>query len=345
MPSIILIVLFDFVALTRVKGSVERRITYAYEGLADQELLLNHAHLDNTTLGTVPRHLSLSHPISRWSLPASRSFSSSFLGKKALPAVLLKPPRATVLEKFTSLLNGGGGSNGEKKRQAAKEALFSTIEGLNRGVNANEEQKEAVDKAARALEQLNPNKQSLSSDQVNGEWELIYTTSASILGTGKLPPFRPWGPIYQTIDAVNLRARNRETWPFFNSVEAELTPTNATNVNVQFKLFRIFGLLPVTAPESAKGQLDTTYVDSNLRVSRGDKGNLFVLVMSNPEERLFAPAAFIQISNGLSISAFVSVTSLALIGFVTVSGMARAAARCFSHTAIIADKEALLTSS
>ena len=60
-------------------------------------------------------------------------------------------------------------------------------------------------------------------------------------------------------------------------VEAELTPETKSRVAVQFKKFKILGLLPITAPENAKGKLDTTYLDEELRVSRGDRGNLFVL--------------------------------------------------------------------
>ena len=60
-------------------------------------------------------------------------------------------------------------------------------------------------------------------------------------------------------------------------VEAELTPETKSRVAVQFKKFKILGLIPITAPENAKGKLDTTYLDEELRVSRGDRGNLFVL--------------------------------------------------------------------
>ncbi len=60
-------------------------------------------------------------------------------------------------------------------------------------------------------------------------------------------------------------------------VMAELKPETKSRVGVQFKQFKILGLIPITAPESAKGKLDTTYLDEELRVSRGDKGNLFVL--------------------------------------------------------------------
>ena len=56
-------------------------------------------------------------------------------------------------------------------------------------------------------------------------------------------------------------------------------PPMSTLAQVQFKQFKLLGLIPVTAPESAKGELEITYLDEELRVSRGNKGNLFVLRM------------------------------------------------------------------
>lgn len=50
-------------------------------------------------------------------------------------------------------------------------------------------------------------------------------------------------PIYQYIDTSCMKALNRETAPFFNQVQAELTATSKTNVAVQFTLFKIFGLV------------------------------------------------------------------------------------------------------
>lgn len=58
----------------------------------------------------------------------------------------------------------------------------------------------------------------------------------------------------------------------WKQVYADLTPETQSRVNVQFKTFKIFGLIPVTAPPSARGKLDTTYLDEGLRVGRGDKG-------------------------------------------------------------------------
>ena len=65
-----------------------------------------------------------------------------------------------------------------------------------------------------------------------------------------------------------------------------MTPTSASGVDVQFVRFKIFGVVGVDAPASARGALDTTYLDSELRVGRGDKGNLFVLAMRDREARL-----------------------------------------------------------
>lgn len=58
-------------------------------------------------------------------------------------------------------------------------------------------------------------------------------------------------------------------------VDADLTPVSDSQVEVQFKKFKILGLLPVTAPESAKGSLDTTFLDDEMRISRGDRGELY----------------------------------------------------------------------
>lgn len=56
-------------------------------------------------------------------------------------------------------------------------------------------------------------------------------------------------------------------------------------MGVQFLTFHILGLIPVKAPPTARGQLDITYLDATLRLSRGDKGNLFVLAMDDPKDR------------------------------------------------------------
>jgi hypothetical protein len=196
----------------------------------------------------------------------------------------VKQKSAEIEEAVQSVVSSSS-SLFKKKESAAnvedmKAALLRKIETVERGANASEEDKEEIDVLAQRVEKTQKRKNALETEYINGKWELMYTTSASILGLTKPKLFRPSGPIYQTIDAKNLRAFNSESAPFYNQVSAELTPTSKSSVDVQFKKFGLFnGLIKINAPESAKGKLDTTFVDEDLRISRGDKGNLFVLRM------------------------------------------------------------------
>ena len=172
------------------------------------------------------------------------------------------------------------------QRPQLKARLLDSLDGLERGAAATDEQRERVDAAAQKLERVNPNPRSLSAGCINGRWELLYTTSVSILGSSRPAFLRPSGAIFQTLDVGRMRAKNQETAPFFSSVSAALTQTSPSAVTVQFTAFKLFGLLTVQAPASARGALDTTYVDDTLRISRGDRGNLFVLRMVDPGARL-----------------------------------------------------------
>jgi hypothetical protein len=174
-----------------------------------------------------------------------------------------------------------------------------------------------------ALEAVNPTPRPLEHPSLlTGTWRLIYTTSDSILGTGRLRILRPkYSRILQSINAATLEAKNEE-WVLQgllrNSVKADLIPRDdGRTVTVQFKRFGI-GWLGFPAPKSAVrrfpgvmwicqvpttlhanpeglftscqfitlagqvGVLETTYLDDELRISRGDKGNLFVLVKQGP---------------------------------------------------------------
>jgi len=219
---------------------------------------------------------------------ASSSSSRTALAKAGGPgrraaARRPPPPRAALLDQLASFLGGGGGA---EKRELAKEELLAVIAPLRRGLEAAPEDAARVEAAAKALERLNPTPKPLASELVNGRWELLYTTSQSILG-GSRPFFlRPFGAIYQLIDAPGLRAANRESAPLWNTVSADLRATSASKLAVQFDEFGLFGgLIKIKAPAEAKGTLDTTYLDEEIRVSRGDKGNLFVLRMADPDAK------------------------------------------------------------
>jgi hypothetical protein len=83
--------------------------------------------------------------------------------------------------------------------------LFDAISKVNRGLTATESQQEEIDRLARTLEGLNPNKNSLAAKEINGKWRLVYTTSESILGRNRPPFARPLGPIYQFIGMLFKR--------------------------------------------------------------------------------------------------------------------------------------------
>eukprot|EP01036_Dinobryon_divergens_P047769 gene47769-64075_t len=125
---------------------------------------------------------------------------------------------------------------------------------------------------------MNLSKEPLKDPNINATWTLEYTTSDTVLGRGG---WKRVGPTLQIIDTTNLKAENKEVLSIFGleipqSVKAEITPTSKSEVAVQFKRF-FLGPISFAAPKSARGTLDTTYLDKDFRVSRGDKGNLFIL--------------------------------------------------------------------
>ncbi|KAL8222728.1 hypothetical protein R6Q57_020127 [Mikania cordata] len=170
--------------------------------------------------------------------------------------------------------------------QSLKLELLEYIASLDRGANASSEQQDRVDQLARQLEAANKVKEPLESNLVNGKWELLYTTSQSILQTKRPKILRANGKIYQTINVDTLRAQNMETWPFFNQATANLVPLNAKQVAVKFDAFKVLGLIPIRARGSGRGQLEITYLDEELRISRGNEGNLFILRMVDPTYRV-----------------------------------------------------------
>ena len=160
-----------------------------------------------------------------------------------------------------------------------KSEILSLARKVDRGLKETPTEKEAMLTLFEQLEKKNKYKESLKSSLINAIWKVEYTTSDSILGRGGSQRV---GPILQTIDGPNLFAENTDTVNYFGllkvprSVTAALTPMTGSKVAVQFKKFTL-GPIGFNAPESFKGELDITYIDEDLRLSRGDKGNIFVL--------------------------------------------------------------------
>jgi hypothetical protein len=160
-----------------------------------------------------------------------------------------------------------------------KSDLVALCRKVNRGLSESPDERKKVLEIFESLEKLNPNKNTLKNPDLNAIWSLEYTTSDSILGRGGSPKV---GPILQKIDAINLKAQNSEVVRYFGAfdvprkVTADLTPVSPSKVNVRFRKFSV-GPVSFDAPSKFAGSLDVTYLDKDLRLSRGDKGNIFVL--------------------------------------------------------------------
>ncbi len=188
-----------------------------------------------------------------------------------------------------------------------KAELLEAIAGKNRGLLANEIDNVRVLSAIQQLEDHNPTPKPLEAKELlEGDWRLLYTTSKGILGLDRFPLFK-LGQIYQCIRTAEARVYNVAEVsgiPWLEgivSVAARFEPVSEHRINVIFER-SIIGLqrfLGYNSPSKfieeleqgkkfppldfsienreQKGWLDITYLDEDMRVGRGNEGNVFVL--------------------------------------------------------------------
>lgn len=194
----------------------------------------------------------------------------------------------------------------------SKAELLEAIAGKNRGLLATETDKIAILAAVARLEDRNPTPRPVEATELlEGNWRLLYTTSQELLNLGRLP-LSQLGQIYQCVRTSGARIYNiaeLPTLPYAEglvSVCARFEPVNERRVNVRFERF-IIGLqrlISYRSPsefiqqiESGKtffpaldfpignrdqrGWLDVTYLDSDLRIGRGNEGSVFVLTKTS----------------------------------------------------------------
>ncbi|MBC1241876.1 PAP/fibrillin family protein [Nostoc sp. 2RC] len=188
-----------------------------------------------------------------------------------------------------------------------KTALIDAIAGTNRGLLATEAQKQAILAAIANLEDNNPTPRPLEAKELlDGNWRLLYTTSQGILNLDRLP-FCKLGQIYQCIRVETTRVYNIAEiygFPYLEglvSVAAKFEPVSHRRVQVKFErsIIGLQRLIEYNSPatfiqqiEAGKkfpaidyainnnrqqGWLDITYIDNDLRIGRGNEGNVFVL--------------------------------------------------------------------
>lgn len=189
----------------------------------------------------------------------------------------------------------------------SKAELLEKIAGKNRGLLATETDKTAILVEVSRLEDRNPTPRPLEATSLlEGDWRLLYTTSNSLLNLGRFPVLQ-LNQIYQCVRTAEAKIYNIAEisgLPYLEglvSVSARFEPVNERRVNVKFErsisgLQRLIGYQSpsdfIRQIETGKkfpaldfsiedrdqqGWLDITYLDSDLRIGRGNEGSVFVL--------------------------------------------------------------------
>ncbi|OVA02357.1 Plastid lipid-associated protein/fibrillin conserved domain [Macleaya cordata] len=194
--------------------------------------------------------------------------------------------------------------------------LLSIVSGLNRGLAANEEDLEKADAAAKELEAVGGLVDlSEDLDKLQGRWKLIYSSafSSRTLGgsrpgppTGRLLPIT-LGQVFQRIDIFSKDFDNivelqlGAPWPLppievtatlahkFEltgsakvKIIFEKTSVKTTGNLSQLPLLELPRIPDALRPPSntGSGEFEVTYIDADTRITRGDRGELRVFVIS-----------------------------------------------------------------
>lgn len=192
------------------------------------------------------------------------------------------------------------------KKQILLEAIAPFLTGSSqKGLKVTENQKKEILAAVVYLEELNPNPSPLEvPDLLLGDWRLLFTNSKALLGLDQLPILRTKN-IYQCIRAGKIyNVAEIAGLPLLESlvsVCASFTAVSKQRVNVKFERSvlglqrllkyknvgefiktlesqaKLLGIDFAIGNTNQKGWLETTYLDENLRIGRGNEGSIFIL--------------------------------------------------------------------
>jgi hypothetical protein len=188
-----------------------------------------------------------------------------------------------------------------------KAALLEAIAGKNRGLLATASDRQSILAKVADLEDRNPTPLPLeASDQLEGNWRLLYTTSQGLLKIDQFPLLK-LGQIYQCIRPKEAKIYNiAEVYglPYLEglvSVAARFEAVSDRRVQVKFErsILGLQRLVDYQSPghfvqqieagqkfiaidfaienQNQQGWLETTYLDEDLRIGRGNEGSVFVL--------------------------------------------------------------------
>ena len=188
-----------------------------------------------------------------------------------------------------------------------KTNLINAIAPVNRGLEMTENQRKAIFSAVAYLEELNPNPApNQTPELLDGNWLLLFTTSQELLGIDRFPLYK-LGNIYQCLRVSEgkifniAEVKGLPLLSGFVSVCANFAIISDQRIKVNFERVVsgsqiLIGYRDVNSfidtlrspkkllaidfqikKEDQKGWLETTYLDRDLRIGRGNEGNLFVL--------------------------------------------------------------------
>ncbi|XP_020205916.1 plastid-lipid-associated protein 6, chloroplastic [Cajanus cajan] len=195
--------------------------------------------------------------------------------------------------------------------------LLSAVSGLNRGLAANEDDLRKADDAAKELEAAGGVVDlSVGLDRLQGRWKLIYSSAFSSRTLGGSRPGPPigrllpitLGQVFQRIDILSKDFDNivelqlGAPWPL-PPLEVTATLAHKFEIIGSSKIKIIFEkttvktagnlsqLPPLEVPRipdalrppsnnTGSGEFEVTYLDADTRVTRGDRGELRVFVIS-----------------------------------------------------------------
>jgi len=198
-------------------------------------------------------------------------------------------------------------------RKSLKDNLKRAVANTNRGKNTTAQQQSDILQTVEKLEAASPTSDPAVSDLLSGKWSLLYTgpgragdvdwekRTGGVEGPF-LAFFRPLTAnavrsrgITQIIDSERGSVENLAEFRVANAFDGALnvagtvTPVRppggdaeSVRVDVRFTSFSLkLGALPtltipLTWPKAPLGFVDTTYLDEDFRVGRGDKGSVFV---------------------------------------------------------------------
>lgn len=208
-------------------------------------------------------------------------------------------------------------TSGDKEGiESLKLKLLSVVSGLNRGLVASVDDLQRAEAAAKLLEAAGgPVDLTNDLDKLQGKWRLLYSSAFSSrslggsrpgLPTGRLIPVT-LGQVFQRIDVFSKDFDNiaevelGAPWPFppleatatlahkFEllgtckiKITFEKTTVKTSGNLAQIPPFEIPRLPDSFRPPSnpGTGDFEVTYVDENMRITRGDRGELRVFVIA-----------------------------------------------------------------